>query len=113
MYTSESTRLKQHWVVVLTLLSITIPSVAIMLRTIAAPLTNSVEVSDERLTLMVLVLGIVCAVGALINNLAVDTPWLRRLGIVVAAVGGLITMYLFWTLIGNCGLQVIWDSCRP
>lgn len=76
-------------------------------------LTNPVYLGDERLTLAALLVGVVCAIGALSVNRAVPSFGLRWLCVAVAAFGGIAGGYLMWGLIGNCGLQVIWDVCRP
>jgi hypothetical protein len=77
------------------------------------PLVIIVMSGDERGSLVALLLSIVCAVSAMIINRGAAQSRLRWLNAAVATLGGLVGAYLVWTLIGSCGLQVIWNSCRP
>jgi hypothetical protein len=98
----------------LSLLSLIVPLTVIISRDTASTLlTNSAYLGDERLTLAALLTGIGCAIGALIVNRAAPPSWMRGLSIAIAALGGLIGAFLMWGLIGSCGMQVIWDACRP
>lgn len=98
----------------LALLSLILPIFASLPLNIASvSFTNSTQPHDARLTVVALLLGIISAIGALIATNGWRPLVVRRLTVAGAALGGLVSGYLMWTLIGSCGLQVIWDVCQP
>jgi hypothetical protein len=115
MYTSTKTfQWQRGGAITLALFSLIVPLSASVPRDIASAwLTSPVQPSDERLTIAAFLLGIVSAVGAVIINRSLPTGWLSWVTLAVATLGGLITTFLVWSLIGSCGLQVVWDVCKP
>jgi small-conductance mechanosensitive channel len=118
MHASPDTVLWQRSAAIgLALLSLTVPLLAIVVQNIeniaSASLTTPDHPGDERLILAALLVGIVSAVGALVVTRTLPPSRFRWLSGAVAALGGLVSAYLIWTLVGSCGLEVIWNVCRP
>ncbi len=102
------------WVIGLALVSLVVPlATGILRQEPVAPFADPAHLSYYRQTVVALVLGLVCAVGALVGTRALMAAWLRWLSVVLASGGVLISGYLLWTLIGSCGVQVLWTSCHP
>ncbi len=81
----------------LALLSLAVPIAAILL---------------NRQTVSILILGMACAVGAVAGARWLTPTWVRRLSIVLATLGLLISAYVLWVQIGLCGTGVLWGTCR-
>ncbi len=98
----HATDVKRTWqrggMLGLAVLSLVVPLVAIVL---------------HRQTVSTLVLGMACAVGAFVGIRWLTPAWVRRLSIVLATLGLLISAYLLWVQIGLCGPSVLWGACRP
>ena len=105
---------RRGWVVGLALLSLVVPVVAVFVRSEPlVPFSDPARVSYYRQLLVALVLGLACALGTFAGSRTMPASGSRRLGIGLASGGVLLSAYLLWTLIGSCGLQVIWGSCQP
>ncbi len=96
----------------LALLSLILPLTVIVPRQTPA-LTNPASLSDYRMTVAALLLGLACGIGALAASRRVPAAGVRRLSVVLASAGLLLGAWLLWTLVGSCGAQVLWDACRP
>ncbi len=105
---------RRGWVVALALLSLVVPVVAVFVRSEPlVPFGDPVRVSSYRQLLLALVLGVTCALGAFAGSLALPTSGSRRLSVGLGSGSLLLCAYLLWTLIGSCGVQVIWGSSQP
>jgi len=115
MYTPQAKLAsKRIWVIGLGLLSLILPVTAIVPRQARpASFTNPANLSDYRMTVAALLLGLACGIGALVASRRVPAAGVRRLSVVLASAGLLLGAWLLWTLVGSCGAQVLWDACRP
>ncbi len=97
----HATNVKRTWqrggMIGLALLSLAVPLAAIVL---------------NRQTLSTLILGMACGVGAIVGARWLTPAWARRLSMVLATLGLLISAYLLWVHIGLCGPGVLWGTCR-
>ena len=101
-------------VIALALLSLLLPVAAVVpVRRVEGPLMDAAGANDYRLTVAVLVLGLVCAIGAFIGMRAMRPGGVRWLSLGLATLGLLFSAYLLMTLIGTCGAGVIWGMCNP
>ena len=99
MHATETKRIwKRGGAIGLPLLSLTVPLAAILL---------------HRQTVLMVVLGIGCAVGAFACARWLTPAWIRRLSMALASLGLLISAYLLWVQIGLCGSGILWGACRP
>ena len=115
MYTPQvKSASKRIWVIGLGLLSLVLPVTAIIPRqALPASFTNPANLSDYRLTVAALLLGLACGIGALAASRMAPGVGVRRLSVVLASAGLLLGAWLLWTLVGSCGTQVLWGSCNP
>ena len=115
MYTPESKfGWQRGWVIGLALLSLIVPVAAIVLgNEPMVPFADPARVSYYRQTVAALVLGLASAAGAIVVARTLRPAWLRRLGVVLAGLGVLISAYLLWALVGTCGLGVLGGACNP
>ena len=115
MYTPQANLASKHiWVIGLGLLSVVLPLTAIIPRqALPASFTNPANLSDYRLTVAALLLGLACGIGALVASRRAPAAGVRRLSVVLASAGLLFSVWLLWTLVGSCGVQVLWVSCNP
>ncbi len=99
MHTREARLGWRHgWVMGLAVLSSVVPVAAAVLR---------------QQTVAALVLGLVSALAALIGAWWLTPAWARRLSLVLAILGVLISGYLLWVQIGLCGAGVLSGMCTP
>jgi hypothetical protein len=91
---------QRGWVVTVALLSLAAPFAALAL-------------GRESAMAGVLVFGLACAAGVFVGDRALAPAWHHLLNRVVASLGGLSSAYLLWSLVGTCGVQVLWGVCRP
>ena len=102
------------WMIGLALLSILVPLAAIVFRNEPmVPVADPARVSYYRQMVAALVLGIACAVGALIGTRRLVQASMRWLVVSLATLGLLISAYLLAALMGTCGPQVILGACKP
>ncbi len=115
MYTTEAKFVWQRGGVLgLALLSLVVPVAAGVLRQEpVAPFADPAHLSYYRQTIVALILGLACAVGAFVGTRTMPAAGLRRLSGGLACGGVLISGYLLWTLIGSCGVQVLSMGCHP
>lgn len=109
-----STRANRRVTPVLALLSLLVPlgTQFIVARAPALGTAPSAP-PDYRATTSVLVLAMIAA-GATLGSSRLLTPaWLRWWCWIAASVGALLSGFLVWSLIGLCGLQVLWATCTP
>ncbi len=101
-------------IVGLALLSFILPVVSIIPRYAPlAPFGAPASLSDYRLTVAALVLGLACGVGAFIGSRRAAAGGSRWLSVLMASGGMLVSGHLLWSLIGSCGVQVLWAACHP
>ena len=105
-------------VIALALLSLVLPVAAVVpVRSEVVPFMDPAGVNDHRidllLTVAVLVLGLVCAIGAFIGMRGLRPGGVRWLSVGLATLGLLLSAYLLVTLIGTCGAGVISGMCQP
>ncbi len=115
MYTGEGKfGWQRGWVIGLALLSLLVPVAAGFLRDEpGGAFTDPARLSYYRQTVAALGLGIACAIGAFVANRSVAPASLRRLTVVLAGLGVLISAYLLLALIGTCGVGVLGGACNP
>lgn len=101
---------RHRWVGGLALASVVLPVAAVLPRTMVANPNNP---SSYRFTVVALGIALVCAIITFVFNHMLAPTWLRQLSMWMASLGVLFALYLLMTLIGTCGLQVIWGSCSP
>ena len=83
--------------------------IGLALLSLALPLAATVL---NRQTIATLILGLACAAGTVVGARWLTPAWVRRLSVVVATLGLLISAYLLWVQIGLCGTGVLWGTCR-
>ena len=115
MYTTGANHpWRRGWVLGLALLSLAVPLAAVFLRSEPlAPFDDPARLSYYRQTVVALALALAAAVAAFVGQRTLAPAGVRRLSVVLASLGLLIGVYLLWTLIGTCGLQVVWGQCNP
>jgi hypothetical protein len=102
------------WVATAAMLSVALPVLFVFLRQEpAGPFEDPARMSYYRQAIVVLVLGLVAAGGALAGSRALQPAWLRWLSVVVAILGVLVGAFLLLGLIGSCGAPILWGVCRP
>ena len=105
---------QQGWLITLALLSLVVPVVAVFVRNEpVVPFADPARLSYYRQTVVALGLGLACALGTFAGARSVASSGLRRLSMGLVAGGLLLSAYLLWTLIGSCGLQILWGTCQP
>ena len=105
---------RRGWVIGLALMSLVIPVAAVVVPSEPlVPFADPARLSYYRQMVAALVVGLAGALGAFAGSRTMPASGSRRLGIALASGGMLLSAYLLWTLIGSCGLQVIWGSCQP
>ena len=98
----------------LALMSLMLPAIVIIPRQASsAPITQAVQMNDYRLTVVALVLGLACGVGAVASSRRAGAAGMRWLRLTLASAGILLGAWLLRVLIGSCGAQVLWRACRP
>ncbi len=100
---------RRGWAAGLALASLVLPVTTIFIRGQA---TNPGNLSDYRLTVVALILGIAAAAGAFVFNRALAPAWFRWLTVGLAGLGALVAAYLLLALIGTCGLSVLGGACN-
>ena len=102
------------WIAGLAILSLGMPLLAVWLSRAASNiLAQAVGATDYRAAVAALAVGVAGGIVTLLGSRAVLPAWLRWAVVAMASVALLISAYLLWTLIGQCGLQVVWGVCRP
>ncbi len=105
---------RRGWVLGLAFLSLAVPLVAIFLRSEPlVPFDDPARLSYYRQTVAALALALAAGVAAFVGQRTLAPGWTRRLSVGLASLGLLVGAFLLWTLIGTCGLQVIWGQCNP
>ena len=105
---------RRGWLSALALLSLAVPVTAALLRSEpAVPSGDPARLSYYRQVIAAIGVGLVFAAAAFVSQRAPTSALIRRTSIVLASLGLLTSMYLLWTLIGTCGLEVIWGQCNP
>ena len=102
---------QRGWAGALALLSFILALVALI--PLQVPATNTANEGGYGLTVAVLLLAIVCAVGALAGNRRLLPAWVRWLSLILAGLGLLVSAYLLLVLIGTCGAGVLGGTCQP
>ncbi len=105
---------RRGWVLGLALLSLAVPLVAIFLRSEPlVPFDDPARLSYYRQTVVAVALALAAAVAAFVGQRTLAPASIRLLSVLLASLGLLVGAFLLWTLIGTCGLQVIWGQCNP
>jgi hypothetical protein len=105
---------RRAWVAGLALMSFVLSLAAAFPRMQSvAPGGNPASLGNYGLTVVALVIGIGCAIGALIFNRALTPAWFRWLSVGMAGLGVLLAAYLLLALIGTCGVGVLGGVCQP
>ena len=105
---------RRGWVLGVALLSLAVPLAAVFLR--SEPLVafgDPARLSYYRQTVIAIALALAAAVAAFVGQRTLTPVWARQLSVVLASLGLLIGVYLLWTLIGTCGVPVLWGNCSP
>ena len=115
MHTSEARfGWQRGWVIGLALLSLVVPVAAGFLRNEpTVPFADPARLSYYRQTVVALVLGLACAIGAFVGIRTVPASGVRWLIVALAGLGVLISAYLLLALIGTCGVGVLGGACNP
>ena len=115
MYTTGANHpWRRGWVLGLALLSLAVPLAAVFLRSEPlVPFGDPARLSYYRQTVIALALALAAAVAAFVGQRTLTPVWARQLSVVLASLGLLIGVYLLWTLIGTCGVAVLWGNCNP
>ena len=115
MYTTGANHpWRRGWVLGLALLSLAVPLAAVFLRSEPlVPFGDPARLSYYRQTVIAAALALAAAVAAFAGQRTLTLVWARRLSVVLASLGLLIGVYLLWTLMGTCGVPVLWGSCNP
>ena len=101
-------------VIGLAVLSLAIPLAGALLRSEPlVPFDDPARLSYHRQTVAVIALALACAAGVFLGNRRPAPMWARSLSWLMASAGVLLSGSLLWTLIGSCGVQVLWGICRP
>ncbi len=105
---------RRGWVAGLALMSIGLPiATAFPSGQAAVRGGDPTILSDYRLTLAALILGIAAATGTLVFNRELTPAWLRWVSMGLATLGALIAAYLLSALVGTCGFAVLGGGCAP
>ncbi len=105
---------QRGWVLGLALLSLAIPVFAVFFRSEPLiPFADPARQSYYRQMLVALILGLACACGAFVGARTTPASRNQRLTMGLVSVGLALSVYLLWTLIGSCGLQILSGTCLP
>jgi hypothetical protein len=105
---------QRGWVLGLALLSLAIPVFAVFFRSEPLiPFADPARQSYYRQMLVALILGLTCAFGAYAGTRNGPSSGGRRLTMGLVSVGLVVSVYLLWTLVGSCGLQILSGACHP
>ena len=105
---------RRGWVLGLALLSLAVPLAAFFLRSEPlVPFDDPARLSYYRQTVVALALALAAAVAAFVGQRALAPTWARLVSVLLASLGLLVGVYLLWSLVGTCGVQVLWGQCNP
>ncbi len=102
------------WLIGPALLSLRVPVAAIVLRSAPmVPFADPAHVSYYRQMVAALILGIACAVGAVIGTRRLGLASVRWLSVGLAMLGLLSSVYVLGVLMGTRGPRVFFAECNP
>ena len=105
---------RRGWVLGLALLSLVVPLAAVFLRSEPlVPFDDPARLSYYRQTVVAVALALAAAGAAFVGQRTLAPACARLVSVILASLGLLVGAFLLWTLIGTCGLQVIWGQCNP